>query len=681
MKKTLFLSAIILFLFAGVVSAQSRGFKPVEVKGTGTTTLYSQSHALVIGNSNYTNGWNNLPGVETDIEEVVKALEQNGFNVVLKQNLNKQEMDKAFSEFIQKYGKGENNRLFFYYAGHGHTVESKYGDKLGYIVPVDAPNPNKDEAGFQSKAMEMAQIEIYAKRIDSKHALFMFDACFAGSLFAMRDAVPAVINYKTKEPVRQFITSGSANETVSDKSIFRQQFVTALTTNQADANNDGYLTGTELGKFLQDNVINYSYENQHPQYGKIRHTALDKGDFVFVIGKEEQPQPQQTGTIKLITEYTGKFYLDGTYKKQVTSGYDYTFSNIPTGVRVLTISTSGALLWTAKVMVNAGQTTTIKAEKTIQYGSLSLKSINAGGNVLVDGIQQNYISEGSTVTVSNLQLGNHKAEIQTGGQIVWTQNFTTTANQTKYLTAQITKPENNNNQQKVPANMVIVKGGTFQMGSNESSDEKPIHSVTVSDFYIGKYEVTFEEYDKFCDATSRTKPNDEGWGRGKQPVINVSWYDATAYCEWLSKQSGQKYRLPTEAEWEYAARGGNKSSGYTYSGSNTVSNVAWYRINSYDKGSSHSDYGTHVVGTKNANKLGIYDMSGNVWEWCSDWYDSGYYSSSSSNNPTGASSGSSRVLRGGSWYSIASRCRVANRDYYRPPGSSNGSGFRVARRP
>ncbi len=286
MKKHIFF--IIIIFVAGNLFAQQRGFKPVKVEGTGTTTLYAQSHALIIGNINYTKGWNNLPGVKTDVSEIKTALEQNGFHVVLKQDLTKEQMDKAFSEFIKNYGADENNRLLFYYAGHGFTVASKYGGEVGYIVPIDAPNPNKDKAGFQAKAMEMSQIETYAERIDSKHALFMFDACFAGSLFALRDAVPAVINYKTREPVRQFITSGSADETVPDKSIFRQQFVIALTTNDADSNNDGYLTGTELGTFLQNQVVNYSYENQHPQYGKIRNQYLDKGDFVFVINKQNQ---------------------------------------------------------------------------------------------------------------------------------------------------------------------------------------------------------------------------------------------------------------------------------------------------------------------------------------------------------------------------------------------------------
>jgi formylglycine-generating enzyme required for sulfatase activity len=151
------------------------------------------------------------------------------------------------------------------------------------------------------------------------------------------------------------------------------------------------------------------------------------------------------------------------------------------------------------------------------------------------------------------------------------------------------------------------------------------------------------------------------------PITGVSWNDAKAYCEWLSQKTGKTYRLPTEAEWEYAARGGSKSVGYKYSGSNNIDEVAWYDGNSGSK--------THPVGQKKANELGIYDMSGNVWEWCGDWY--GSYSSSSQTNPIGAASGSNRVFRGGSWYFIAIYCRSANRDDSTPDTRNGSIGFRL----
>ena len=230
-----------------------------------------------------------------------------------------------------------------------------------------------------------------------------------------------------------------------------------------------------------------------------------------------------------------------------------------------------------------------------------------------------------------------------------------------------------------PQGFVHVAGGTFQMGSTDSeaySDESPVHSVTVDSFYMAETEVTFDQYDAYCTATGISKPDDRGWGRGSRPAIYVSWYDAVKYCNWLSEQEGLSkvynisgtsvtwnqsangYRLPTEAEWEYAARGGAQSNGYKYSGSNNLDEVGWYWDNSGSK--------THPVKGKKANELGLYDMSGNVWEWCWDWYGSTYYSSSPGANPTGPSSGSNRVRRGGSWDGSARSLRVANRYSYSP---------------
>ena len=215
--------------------------------------------------------------------------------------------------------------------------------------------------------------------------------------------------------------------------------------------------------------------------------------------------------------------------------------------------------------------------------------------------------------------------------------------------------------------MVYVEGGSFDMGATyEQGDgvwdnEKPAHSVTLSDYYIGKCEVTQELW----EAVMGSNPS---FSKGAQyPVEQVSWNDCQEFVSRLNSLTGRTFRLPTEAEWEYAARGGNKSSHYKYSGSGNISDVAWYDDNSDGK--------THAVGTKTANELGIYDMSGNVWELCSDWY--GSYSAGSQTNPQGPSSGSYRVLRGGCWYSLAGYCRVSIRHDYGPRSSNGSLGLRL----
>jgi len=256
-------------------------------------TLYNESYALVIGMSDYGSGWPDLPGVRADIQAVRGALSEQGFEVVVRENLDRQRLEQAFMEFITTYGQQPENRLVFYFAGHGHTVTLAYGDDMGYIVPVDAPNPNDDRVGFLSKALDMQMIEVYARRIQSKHALFLFDSCFSGSIFSLSRAAPESITYKTAGPVRQFITSGSAYEQVPDESIFRRQFIAALA-GDGDLNGDGYMTGTELGEFLQNTVVNYTKGAQHPQYGKLRHPALDKGDVVFQLSIAAQIEIRAT---------------------------------------------------------------------------------------------------------------------------------------------------------------------------------------------------------------------------------------------------------------------------------------------------------------------------------------------------------------------------------------------------
>ena len=206
-------------------------------------------------------------------------------------------------------------------------------------------------------------------------------------------------------------------------------------------------------------------------------------------------------------------------------------------------------------------------------------------------------------------------------------------------------------------------GATSEQGNDVSINEKPIHSVTLSDYHIGQTQVTQELW----QAVMGSNPS-EFKGDSQCPVENVSWNDCMEFIAKLNRLTGKNFRLPTEAEWEYAARGGSKSRGYKYSGNNNPDLVAWYDGNSINK--------THPVAQKQANELGLYDMSGNVWEWCKDWY--GGYSSNSQNNPIGASEGSYRVLRGGSWSRYAWHVRVSDRNGSTPDNRYSNYGLRLA---
>ncbi|MBN2790234.1 MAG: formylglycine-generating enzyme family protein [Candidatus Delongbacteria bacterium] len=266
---------------------------------------------------------------------------------------------------------------------------------------------------------------------------------------------------------------------------------------------------------------------------------------------------------------------------------------------------------------------------------------------------------------------------------------------------------------KISMDMVLVDEGTFQMGCNSQNedeeiddfkaearkshdfesgnnnrdDEKPVHDVRISKFYIGKYEVTQKEWKSVMGKNpSHRKGNNN-------PVEKISWYDAVEFCNRLSAKDGLEkcysgegvtiqcdftangYRLPTEAEWEFAAKGGGligTRTDFEYSGSNEIDEVAWYRAN--------SAVITHPVGSKKPNEIGIYDMSGNVWEWCWDWYDQEYYKNSPNSNPTGPDMSATRVIRGGSWGGGSVNCLVENRRGENPHFQNKFNGLRVARK-
>jgi len=210
-------------------------------------------------------------------------------------------------------------------------------------------------------------------------------------------------------------------------------------------------------------------------------------------------------------------------------------------------------------------------------------------------------------------------------------------------------------------------------------DEKPVYEVTVDKFMMGQYEVTLGEFKQFVEQSSHEVKGGDfcNWQEGRfaendeQPVQCINWNDAIAYTQWLSKQTGKQYRLPTEAEWEYAARAGSDTL-YTFGNDEKqLKDYAWYEGNSGNK--------THPVGQKRPNQWNLYDMHGNVYEWVQDWYDENYYANSPENHPRGAEKGSSRVIRGGSWFSTAINLRSANRLNGHPSNRLNYLGFRLTR--
>ena len=579
--------------------------------------LYNASYALVIGNGNYTNGWNPLPGALQDVKEVAEALQTHNFNVTLKTNLTADEFEDAFLTFVLEHGADETNRLLFYYAGHGYTLPLANEQERGYLVMVDAPEPDTDKLGFVRGSVNMETLVGESKAILARHVLFLFDCCFSGTILNARDRVSLKsISDNIRHPVRQFITAGRANEPVPDRSVFKTAFLDLIDGRAAEPFRDGYITGAELGLYLKNQVPIYN-EAQHPQYGKIRDPKLDKGDFVFVLPQRNTSPPQAEllplATVSVTSTPSGAtVYLDGTaIGKTPLRSYE-----IDTGVH---------------------------REKPVEIG------LELAG----------YKSRVKSITVTS------------GQNLPWDVLLE------PMLAQQISGQDG--------ADMVLIPAGDFQMGSNDSNakdDEKPVHTVYVDAFYMDTYEVTNAQFKAFVDANPQWRKNQiprfyhngdylDHWnsndypsGRGNYPVVFVSWYSAMAYAQWAGK------RLPTEAEWEKAARGGLVGKKYPW-GDTIDANKANYRVR------------LSPGGRYPANNYGLYDMCGNVGEWCLDAYDEDFYVGSPRRNPVaGGWDGNdfanvrpytTRVSRGGFLTG-----GIADRDQNSPTNASSYYGFRCA---
>ncbi|HYN86856.1 MAG TPA: caspase family protein [Pyrinomonadaceae bacterium] len=288
MKPALYLSLVVGLLclppfLAGARQGDppSRASASLTIKTDGVERrLYDRSYALVVGASNYQSGWPSLPSARTNAERVARELEiLHGFQVMLLLDPDAEDLDRALDSFRKAYGQDENNRLLFYFAGHGHTARAGYDEDAGYFVPVDAPHPVPDPAGFKQKALNLSALESYARLLRTRHALFIFDSEFSVStLFYESRGAPAAISSMTARPSRQFIVAGKGSGL--KPGVFTIMMLEALR-GEADLNLDSYITATELGEFLRDTVPSYSGSGQRPHYGKIRDPYLNQGDFVF----------------------------------------------------------------------------------------------------------------------------------------------------------------------------------------------------------------------------------------------------------------------------------------------------------------------------------------------------------------------------------------------------------------
>jgi formylglycine-generating enzyme required for sulfatase activity len=616
--------------------------------------LYAGSYALLIGVSDYTNGWPDLPQVADDVTAVAAVLKEHDFQVEVQMNPPDYEaLDRIMRTFIYDEQKGQEpeNRLLIYFAGHGHTLQLGGKRQMGYLVAADAPLPSLDRSGFLNNALDMETIGGYARNISAKHALFVFDSCFAGTVFDATRAAPLAITYKAAEPVRQFITSGSADQEVPATSLFRPRFVEALR-GSGDLDGDGYITGTELGYVLNERILVDSRRTYHPQYGKILDPHLNKGDFVFQLPNRPTPAPQApTG---------GQFVLDDleaqaqtqeqwqAYQQNLESAFaqvqEYDGRSVTADLKRAAWQRFAEAFSQDNPFSDRDDQLRAAAQERLRYW-------------------QNY-REPTPAPQAPLPVGEGPG---VGSSGEWTDPLTGMA-------------------------FVRIPPGCFMMGSPDTesgrgSDEGPVHEVCLDGFWMGKYEVTQAQW----QAVMGSNPawfNRERLGKdtGHHPVEQVSWHDVQEFITKLNAatvethgRASLPFRLPTEAEWEYAARAGTTTP-FHFGPTITTAQVNYdgnYPYGSAPKGDYRRQ--TTPVGSFPANAFGLHDMHGNVWEWCADWYAGDYYATSPRQNPPGPDGGQKRVLRGGSWNNR--RAGHAFRRPLRPARRRAGPnvGFRLVR--
>ncbi len=346
--------------------------------------LYSGYYALVVGAGAYQSGWPRLPNPVKDAEEVSKALSKLGFQVELVKDPDSKTLRRALNRLVAQVGQDREKGILFYFAGHGHTLTRADQKKLGYIVPVDAPDPESNLLEFMERAISMQELEQLSVLIASKHVMMVFDSCFSGAIFALSRAKPPKhIEEQVTKPVRLFISAGSESEQVPDQSVFKVNFLQGLMEGYADLNKDGYVTGQELGSYLQERVVNYSDGAQNPQFGKIRNPELDKGDFVFALGKTAAPapappvttakSPDSPGSLSITSKPEGAaVYVDG-LREGTTP---VTIADLSAGPATVRVAVKGYSEEEERVRIRSGRETRIhfdlKALK--QVGAIAIQS-------------------------------------------------------------------------------------------------------------------------------------------------------------------------------------------------------------------------------------------------------------------------------------------------------------------
>jgi formylglycine-generating enzyme required for sulfatase activity len=655
-------------------------------------TLYKKSKALVIGNDHYSGGWPQLSNGIKDAEEVAKGLKAQGFEVTLEKDLKSEELDRILKNFFVREGADVDTRLLLWFAGHGYTVRDE-----GYIVPVDAPSPKAD-ADFREKAISLRRFGEYMREANARHVLAIFDSCFGGTVFDVaRSMPPPAITLATTERVREFISSGEAEQQVSDDGTFRKLFLDVLAGKEpdADANHDGYVTGTELGLFLQQKMTNLTNNRQTPRYGKLNALGYDRGDFVFQVGKPDVPITATTPNPSAAEVAQLCQSLANNPSPAVVQSLLETYKGTP----IATCARARLEELSKRQAVVQPPVAAPQPPKPIQNTQVPVVAPIAPTPVVAP----------IASTVSSGSCGSAPFAVSLSSRSA------------KPLSAAeecALKPKDVFRECENCPDMVVVPAGSFMMGSppgdgNRRDDEGPQQMVTFAKpFAVGRVHVTVDQYAAFvgetgyypwnaCEKWPGSREHNGSWRdpgfaqEGSHPVVCVSWDDAKAYAEWMSKKTGKPYRLLKEEEFEYAARGRASPGAYSrfwfgdndrdicrYANSfDQKAQATWTIYQSWRPASlapCNDGYAyTSPAGRYEPNAFGLYDMAGNAWQWTEDCYTHNYAPAAPS---FGSGPSCLHVVRGGYFGDPPAELRAAARHSAgasRPAGYEIG--FRVAR--
>ncbi|MEZ4919365.1 MAG: SUMF1/EgtB/PvdO family nonheme iron enzyme [Saprospiraceae bacterium] len=618
---------LLVFIFSGLTAQ-----KPVRS---------GKDYAVFFYVTTFQPGWPALPETEAEAKALKTELENNyGFSCKLVPNPSKKQIREELANWNNQLGP--DDQILYFFSMHGHY---RPASDLGYLVAADG----KYEDRYSESYLNYNDLRPYFSECKARHILVALDACYSGSFGTRERSRPDAPDYSQAPDCitqisntlrytgRQYVCSGNENARTPAKSAFAAKFLEAL---RKGPNAEGLLFFDDLTYWLG------KVRNPQPENGTF--TGHDPGgDFVFTRTNACALLPDDNGESDIAADLAAWKIA----KQQNTEfAYNEYLRQFPQGE--------------FKVLAN-NTLLNMEAESTRRRDDTAWK-VAQGANTLA--AYQKYINEFPT------GLHRDEAKIKL--------NF-------------LDKSDN----------MVLIQGGAFPMGSRDGEDdEKPLHSVNLSYYYLGKYEVTVAEFKAFVDDTQYRTDAEKGDGsfiwngtdwdkksginwrhdtEGKvrpqqeynHPVIHVSWNDATEYCNWLSGKTGMNYRLPTEAEWEYAAGGGanNRTNWAGTSDRNELKNY----VNG--TGSQDGFEFTAPVGSMQPNALGLFDMSGNAREWCADWYGTEFYKNSPTSNPIGPYTGDDRVVRGGAWNSLPSDYRVTYRSNGSPDNCSFDIGFRLAR--